>query len=78
MLYFVYTKTGEAVHAHLNQHCSPLCHKHQLWERSGSIVDCLTQDRGAVGSSLTGITTSNEGTGETAEAHPSLHCYTMQ
>ena len=25
-------------------------------ERSGSVVECLTQDRGAVGLSLTGIT----------------------
>ena len=25
-------------------------------ERSGSVVECLTQDRGAAGSSLTGIT----------------------
>ena len=27
-----------------------------LWERSGSVVECLTQDRGAAGSSLTGVT----------------------
>ena len=27
-----------------------------LRERSGSVVECLTQDRGAVGSSLTGVT----------------------
>ena len=27
-----------------------------LWERSGSVVECLTRDRGAAGSSLTGIT----------------------
>ena len=26
------------------------------WERSGSMVECLTQDRGAAGSSLTGVT----------------------
>ena len=26
------------------------------WERSGSVVECLTRDRGAVGLSLTGIT----------------------
>ena len=25
-------------------------------ERSGSVVECLTRDRGAVGSSLTGVT----------------------
>ena len=25
------------------------------WERSGSVVECLTQDRRAVGSSLTGV-----------------------
>ena len=27
-----------------------------LWERSGSVVECLTQDRGAAGSSLNGVT----------------------
>ena len=27
-----------------------------FWERSGSVVECLTQDRGATSSSLTGIT----------------------
>ena len=27
-----------------------------LWERSGSVVACLTQDRRATGSSLTGVT----------------------
>ena len=27
-----------------------------LRERSGSVIECLTRDRGAVGSSLTGIT----------------------
>ena len=26
------------------------------WERSGSVVECLTRDRGAAGSSLTGFT----------------------
>ena len=26
------------------------------WERSGSVVECLTRDRGATGSSLTGVT----------------------
>ena len=26
------------------------------WECSGSVVECLTQDRGAAGSSLTGVT----------------------
>ena len=26
------------------------------WEHSGSVVECLTRDRGAVGLSLTGIT----------------------
>ena len=26
------------------------------WERSGSVVECLTRDRGAAGSSLTGVT----------------------
>ena len=28
----------------------------QIWECSGSVVECLTRDRGAAGSSLTGIT----------------------
>ena len=27
-----------------------------VWERSGSVGECLTRDRGAAGSSLTGIT----------------------
>ena len=27
-----------------------------FWERSGSVVECLTQDRRAAGSSLTGVT----------------------
>ena len=27
-----------------------------MWERSGSVVECLTRDRGAAGSSLTGVT----------------------
>ena len=27
-----------------------------LWERSGSVVECLTRDRTAAGSSLTGVT----------------------
>ena len=26
------------------------------WEHSGSVVECLTRDRGAAGSSLTGVT----------------------
>ena len=30
----------------------PVC----VGERSGSVVECLTRDRGAAGSSLTGIT----------------------
>ena len=29
---------------------------YKTWERSGSVVECLTQDRRAVGSSLTGVT----------------------
>ena len=33
-------------------HCHPL----EDGERSGSIVECLTRDRGAAGSSLTGVT----------------------
>ena len=28
----------------------------EAWERSGSVVECLTQDRGTAGSSLTGVT----------------------
>ena len=27
-----------------------------FWERSGSVVECLTRDRGATGSSLTDVT----------------------
>ena len=30
--------------------------KPQTRERSGSVVECLTQDRGVAGSSLTGVT----------------------
>ena len=30
--------------------------KGQFWEHSGSVVECLTRDRVAAGSSLTGIT----------------------
>ena len=33
----------------LNNSCS-------RWERSGSVVECLTRDRRAAGSSLTGVT----------------------
>ena len=29
--------------------------RQHFWERSGSVVECLTQDRGAMGSSLTGF-----------------------
>ena len=29
---------------------------HKYRERSGSVVECLTRDRGAAGSSLTGVT----------------------
>ena len=28
----------------------------KVWELSGSVVECLTQDRGAAGSGLTGVT----------------------
>ena len=28
----------------------------QVWERSGSVVECLTGDRGAAGSNLTSVT----------------------
>ena len=30
--------------------------KHNKWEHSGSVVECLTRDREAAGSSLTGVT----------------------
>ena len=33
--------------------CISQCH---LWERSGSVLEYLTRDRGAAGSSLTGVT----------------------
>ena len=33
-----------------------LCVYMPAWERSGSVVDCLTQDQGAAGLSLTGVT----------------------
>ena len=28
----------------------------EIWERSGSVVECLTRDRRVAGSSLTGVT----------------------
>ena len=31
-------------------------HHEKTWERSGSVVVCLTQDRGVSGLSLTGVT----------------------
>ena len=31
-------------------------YKYLIWERSGSVVECLTRDRGAAGSSLTCVT----------------------
>ena len=34
--------------------CNQYNKKH--WERSGSVVECLTRDRGAAVSSLTGVT----------------------
>ena len=34
-----------------------LCNEHgENWEPSGSEVECLARDRGATGSSLTGVT----------------------
>ena len=42
--------------AHLWWYLDPLS-THPEWERSGSVVECLTQDRGAAGSSLFGVTT---------------------
>ena len=35
---------------------SPFHKFHNRRERSGLVVECLTQDRGAAGSSLTGVT----------------------
>ena len=35
---------------------APLNNKDGFWERSGSVVECLTRDRRAAGSSLTGVT----------------------
>ena len=32
------------------------CTEYEMWERSGSVVECLTRDRRAAGSSLTGVT----------------------
>ena len=34
---------------------SLFCALGALWERSGSVVECLTQDGGAAGSSLTAL-----------------------
>ena len=38
---------------HISKQCLPLT---LLRERSGSVVECLTRDRRAAGSSLTGVT----------------------
>ena len=51
-----YTKTGvkRIINPFIFQNIfqfSPL-----RWERSGSVVECLTRDRRAAGSSLTGVT----------------------
>ena len=35
---------------------SDVCYYTKGWERSGSVVECLTRDRRAAGSSLTGVT----------------------
>ena len=32
-----------------------VCYKQKYSERSGSVVECLTRDQGAAGSSLTGV-----------------------
>ena len=37
-------------------HCNCLLSHTKVRERSGSVVECLTRDRGASGSSLTGVT----------------------
>ena len=34
----------------------PACHDSYHMERSGSVIECLTRDRGAAGSSLTVVT----------------------
>ena len=44
----------ESRHLHIHVHLSSS--NGFLWECNGSVVECLTLDRGAVGSSLTGIT----------------------
>ena len=38
-----------------NQIKQPIVLTPCLWEHTGSVVECLTQDRGAVNSSLTGV-----------------------
>ena len=38
---------------HVQQHLHDTC---QAWKRSGSVVKCLTRDRGTAGSSLTDVT----------------------
>ena len=55
--------SGESAHAQarLSLSCSaihlvPKSHVLVPWERSGSLVECLTRDRRAAGSSLTGVT----------------------
>ena len=45
------SETGEYAH-------QSLCHlpRYNIWERSDSVAECLSRDRGAAGSSLTGVT----------------------
>ena len=38
----------------LGPHCTETLK--EWWERSGSVVECLTRERGAAGSSLTSVT----------------------
>ena len=42
----------------LSGHLRPvlLCYIYRRWERGGSVVECLTRDGGAAGSSLIGVT----------------------
>ena len=51
-----YTDQSKHVNMATNIYSTIQNHKEQIGERSGSVVECLTRDRRAAGSSLTGVT----------------------
>ena len=55
-MYFFFVTEERIQKALKTDHHRPASEKPLLRERSGSVVECLTQDRRAAGSSLTGVT----------------------